>query len=191
MRCPPVRVVPFKGVTKPVDDRPHRIPRWVVGVLGFVVGGLVFPIATNVILDVYHQEQAGPARTEMVFFDPSSIRPEHALKVGSTERGSCASYSVVARASEAVRCVGATTYEIHDPCWLGWGELLCVVSPWDDVAVALVVDEDDSPPLNAEERPDEVQRVQPRNTAPWALQLSNGRRCVFVSGATRVIAGAG
>jgi hypothetical protein len=175
-------------VANPEDERPRGASRRlvaVVSVISFVVGGFVFPIATGIILDLYREGRAAPNRTEVSFFDPA-VPGSEPLKITETDHGSCNGFSNVNAASAALRCFGRY---IYDPCFSGaTGGFVCLGSPWDEDAV-LFRGHVREWPSNRFGSPRSPARATPRRTAPWALQLANGRRCAFVSGATYAIAG--
>jgi hypothetical protein len=86
----------------------------------------------------------------------------------------CNSSSFVNPRLDAWRCFGRSY--IHDPCFENlaeeeFGELLCVSSPWARSGVLA---------LSALDYSD---RFRSRRH-PWALVLTSGRRCRFVSGGT-------
>jgi hypothetical protein len=106
-------------------------------------------------------------------FDAWSADGEPALRVRGRRRGDCNSSSFVNGRTDAWRCfVGRF---ILDPCFespVADDRVLCVRSPWTRWGW-LVLDR-----LDYKLRDDSVR--QP----PWALVLTGGRRCGFVSGAT-------
>jgi hypothetical protein len=169
-------------MVRPVE----RVPRWLIAVLAFFVGGLVFPVASSLIVSAFDRESEPPIRTEISFFDPM-LPTEEPLEISATLKGSCLPFSVVNRASEAIRCFADNG--IYDPCWAvayGAGGHVCLSTPWDETGVRVT---GFVAPWPKGYRPESGRSPTTRTVAPWALQLSNGRRCLFVSGATYAIAG--
>jgi hypothetical protein len=94
---------------------------------------------------------------------------------------------------EAHRCSGTRHFprgkdyytQIYDPCWGYFVEkVICVDSPWDRHGTIFKVQEW-SGERDRTKRPEQ----SIRRSAPWALELSSGERCVFVTGATYTVAG--
>lgn len=130
------------------------------------------------------------------------------FRVADRDHGQCNLPSNVdPGVAEAHRCFGAdrhmfqghrVTY-IHDPCMdillppdRGKDRLACVANPWTRRVALFTVktwtEPTRRPPyVRYVERP--VYRRSSIGRSPaWALELENGQRCVFVSGATGVIA---
>ena len=101
---------------------------------------------------------------------------------GSGECRFTSSVAVPAR-PDAWRCTIGNA--IHDPCFqnvLGDPhQLACPAAPWDANVTLLTL----TSPLPTETRKD----FELKNTLPWALELTNGRRCTLFTGATAPIAG--
>jgi hypothetical protein len=102
-----------------------------------------------------------------------------AVTVDGRRNGSCDSSSYVNPRLDAWRCIAG--HFIYDPCFENlaeeeYGELLCVASPWARSGRIMfsALDYDD--------------RFRGRR-GPWALEMSNGRRCIFVSGASDQVRG--
>jgi hypothetical protein len=98
------------------------------------------------------------------------------LRVEARRELDCNSSSYVDTRSDAWRCFGRGF--IYDPCFENlaeeeFGELLCVRTPWSDSGVLAFSALDYGDRFNA---PDH----------PWAIVLTSGKRCRFVSGATGV-----
>lgn len=92
------------------------------------------------------------------------------------QRGECFTTSFAAPRTDTWRCLAV---EIEDPCFESPTQpdtVLCVDSPWSRRAVLLrtVLDRADHPEL----------RLQ-----IWALEIANGRKCSFLTGATAVFKG--
>jgi hypothetical protein len=115
-----------------------------------------------------------------------------AVAVGAHRSGSCFAPSIVAARAIAYRCIAGNA--IEDPCFAAAGRaakqpvirhpvirhpvtLACFGSPWSSATVLTV-----SGPLPART---ETQFV----SHPWALQLSNGARCVATTGTVPTVDG--
>ena len=99
-----------------------------------------------------------------------------------TISGSCLSGSTADQRSDAWRCNSGS--RILDPCFAGRGSnfgLLCPQSPWSRVAFRLQLQQ--SLPYSLANHGTSAQGI------PWALELSNGGRCTFISGGTFAVAG--
>jgi hypothetical protein len=116
----------------------------------------------------------------------------------STARGMCLVESLTDPSPDAYRCF-ADNHMIYDPCFAGFpgAPLLCVEAPWSAQRIRFIarriqfVDRAGVITLNlsgTQPYPAIVARYLDRSEAaaekdpPWALQLSNGARCVFDAG---------
>jgi hypothetical protein len=103
--------------------------------------------------------------------------PTPAVQITATRGGNCWTGSLAAQRSDAWRCM--TRHLIYDPCFAAspdaTGVLCPTRGPWDPRVVELDVDALDGSMANRD-RP-----------SAWALQLSNGLRCGFLTGATSSI----
>ena len=102
------------------------------------------------------------------------------LHVVEHATGSCWINSIVTTRPDAWRC--ASKHLIYDPCFAlsySSGQVACVLSPF-------------SPSVTILRLTAALPRVdsgQAGSGIPWALRLSNGDQCVFVAGASSVVAG--
>lgn len=154
---------------------------WVV-LLAPLVVGVISAISTALITGAWHPfTSAKLTRTEIRLFTSGEVLGLPAnLRVARRASGGC-TYSSVLAAPEAYRCGAAAV--IYDPC-LGYPpRLMCVESPWTQEAVQLHVATPIHPPPTRS-------LAEVLKTRPWALELSNGERCVSVAGATFVVTGA-
>jgi len=134
-------------------------------------------------------------RTEVRLFTPfilsaSLAGVQRGLTVTDRVSGTCWTGSLAdGGRPDAWRCMSGN--RIYDPCFQGFERIAdaqtnqlvvaCAPSPWAGTVVVLTPDE----PLPAGERTPPA----PLEGMPWALELANGVRCVFATGATAVIAG--
>jgi hypothetical protein len=126
---------------------------------------------------------AAPQATQRTTYSPfdASGAPAASLQITARSGGECTTSSRVAGA--VCRCIVGSL--LHDPCYLdalasaqaGVDVVLCVDAPWSRAAVRL--------------RLDSLDRGAPAGSGgpPWALELADGSRCVFVTGATTVVGG--
>ena len=151
-----------------------------IGILALSIAAIVAP---NV--DSPANPTACPSGTEVKLITPFQ---QGSLGIGFavTSRGSgeCFTSSVAVPARpDAWRCTIGNA--IHDPCFqnvLGDPhQLACPAAPWDANVTLLTL----TSPLPTETRKD----FELKNTLPWALELTNGRRCTLFTGATAPIAG--
>lgn len=102
------------------------------------------------------------------------------LRVADRDAGKCWINSIVTTRPDAWRC--ASKRFIYDPCFAlayNTGQVACVISPFEPTVTVLRL-------TVALPRADSGQAG---SGLPWALRLTNGDRCVFVAGATTVVAG--
>jgi hypothetical protein len=123
------------------------------------------------------------------FFGPltktteTTLRPNLAerlipsLHVARRDKGECESSLADLGNPDAHRCFGAA--EIEDPCFSFSGRrLVCLSSPWSKSVI-----------LFTATKIDPARSTPPTRKPPWALELANGKKCVFATGATTVSAG--
>ncbi len=102
------------------------------------------------------------------------------LHVVERATGSCWINSIVTTRPDAWRC--ASKHLLYDPCFAlsySRGQVACVLSPF-------------SPSVTIIRLTAALPRVdsgQAGSGIPWALRLTNGDQCVFVAGASSVVAG--
>lgn len=119
-----------------------------------------------------------PTRTVARIYSP--FTPTGASRLPTVLRqGSCFAGSLAANRRDAWRC--AVGNLLHDPCFKAAKspDLICVSAPWSLTALRLKLTQ----PLPSSGN----RRVPSLTGLPWALQLADGRRCRFITGATKVI----
>lgn len=110
------------------------------------------------------------AYTEKNILDPS-------LVIAQRYTGNCWTRSVAnPNRTDAWRCQANNM--VLDPCYEDDTSLACVISPWSHKAAILEL----SSPLykNKSRKVDTAGQ-------PWAMELANGKRCLFLSGTSAVI----
>ena len=130
------------------------------------------------------------AATNVVLVSPwSNGILRHDLTVSEKATGSCWSRSLVTDRPNAWRCMAGN--DIYDPCFSESASsktVACMKGPFSkDVALMRV-----TKPLPQTRDPvdttSELRGLRLRGE-PWGLRLSDGETCVFVTGATDVVAG--
>lgn len=125
------------------------------------------------------------SKTSVVAFSPwSSNGLRDVFTVTQKAPGSCWTHSLVSDRSDAWRCFEGN--DILDPCFAHappTRTVACAQSPFSHRIVLLSLKKPLSDSQNATTR-----WLQPKGE-PWGLRLSNGDTCVFVTGATDVVAG--
>jgi hypothetical protein len=104
------------------------------------------------------------------------------VRISKTVRGYCWTSSLSDGRSDAFRCFVGNY--IHDPCFAN--------TPRSATAVVCPTAWPGSPVLRiklTKPLPPNPARGDPTQRPPWALRLANGRWCLFLDGATSVIAG--
>jgi hypothetical protein len=126
---------------------------------------------------------AASAATKVMSYSPfaadGTLRP--GLRATAAFGGTCDTGSFVV--AGAFRCSAGTV--IRDPCYLDAAQstaqrtvVVCAADPWSSAVVRLRLTQAPKADHGA-----------PPGGPPWALTLASGRRCVFASGATSVVAG--
>jgi hypothetical protein len=173
-RLPGVTLRPGVAVgPSPVGWSQVRVPRAFVGAAAAL--GCALVVATPAVA-----QQATRRLVYSPFTASGGVDPVRRVTPGFG--GECNTASFIVR-GDVYRCFHS--HLIRDPCYfdelgseqLGRDVVLCVTSPWTRNAVRLRADTlDGTGPLRA-------------GSPPWALELVNGRRCVFAGGATNVVGG--
>jgi hypothetical protein len=118
----------------------------------------------------------------LVLFNPGVLRP--GVQIAGRVSGTCFAASLADQGRpDAWRCMSGN--RILDPCFEGsQGSLVvlaCPDDPWSQRVVVLTA---------SKELPRaESNKAGLHGAPPWALELSNGARCVFLTGATTAVAG--
>jgi len=129
------------------------------------------------------QPAAGPTTIRVyAVFGPGALRP--GVEVIGRLEGECFAASLADQSrDDAWRCMSHN--RILDPCFEGFqgaqAVVACPESPWTSRVTLLV-------PTKAPAR-DAANQANIGGGLPWALELSGGARCVFLTGATAVVAG--
>jgi len=137
-------------------------------VLSALVAAAAAPPATHV--EIYSPWSAGVLRSD--------------LKVVEKAAGNCWTSSLTTDRSDAWRCMRGN--EILDPCFQGKPHatvVACSENPFSNHVTLLTLKK----PLPGGS--DSTTRMLQPEGQPWALQLVDGERCYFVSGATDVAGG--
>ena len=103
--------------------------------------------------------------------------------MSESAKGSCWTHSLSTDRPDAWRCFQGN--DIRDPCFAASGSAVvaCAEGPFSKRVVLLRL----SKPLTSDENPT-TKMLQPKRM-PWGLRLTSGDTCVFVTGATDVVAG--
>jgi hypothetical protein len=98
--------------------------------------------------------------------------------VGGRGRGYCWTTSLATGAADAYRCMQGNA--IHDPCFAATAHsrsVACFIDPWHPVVMLTLNRALPAHPPAA------------RNALPWVIETTDGRRCVFLTGATAPMGG--
>jgi hypothetical protein len=121
---------------------------------------------------------AAVGSTRVIRYDPFTSEGDVAPKyTTSTRGGDCWTTSSVAARPDAWRCM--TGNRIYDPCFESpvYDLAVCPGAPWEERVVVL-------DPVTFEGPPSDY-----AYSLPWAVRLTSGKGCVFVSGATVLVRG--
>jgi hypothetical protein len=131
-----------------------------------------------------HAEQPSVATVIRIYapFGPGAVR--QGVEVAGRLTGECFAASLADQArDDAWRCMSGN--RIMDPCFRGFEGakmvLACPESPWSSRITVLVPSKE---PSSAQANKAGIGRG-----LPWALELTNGTRCEFLTGATAAVAG--
>jgi len=98
--------------------------------------------------------------------------------VGGRGRGYCWTASLATDSADAYRCMQGNA--IHDPCFAASADartVACFLDPWHAVTLLTL------------SRPLPAHGPAVRDALPWAIETTDGRRCVFLTGATAPMGG--
>jgi hypothetical protein len=98
--------------------------------------------------------------------------------VGSRGRGYCWTASLATDAADAYRCMAGNA--IHDPCFAASVHartVACFIDPWHAVTLLTL------------SRRLPAHGPTTHDALPWAIETTDGRRCVFLTGATAPMGG--
>ena len=120
-----------------------------------------------------HHAAKPPARTVVKTFAAYAANGDLNVQVADVATGTCWTTSIAAPVPGAYRCIAGD--RIYDPCFAPAHpvrpiEVACLSAPWADAEVLRLPGAlPSAAPL-------------PGNSRPWAIQLSNGARCVATTG---------
>ncbi len=119
--------------------------------------------------------QVATADTQTILFQPFAEKQTQLAKAS----GECWTSSSATSRADAWRCRAGNT--IYDPCFVNHfvdkNKVLCARSPWDNALTELTL----TKPLPIPTNP----KLDISKAQPWVIQLANGQRCTFMTGATR------
>jgi hypothetical protein len=161
--------------------------KWLIGGVIIALAG-VGAFVLFVLLRNTPPAKTSPEKTEVRLlepFTPSGLTER--LTASATVTGECQPSIKDFARDDAFRCF-TEDGGILDPCFMDpYGSsgpdplLACPQDPWASTVVQV------SP--TGELVQDDVERPALSEAGPWALELGNGQRCVFIGGATTTIAG--
>ncbi|MGH2860126.1 MAG: hypothetical protein ACRDLT_01320, partial [Solirubrobacteraceae bacterium] len=149
-----------------------RLPRrWLAPLVGLVAVAVAGGAVAAVLLRTEH------TRRLPVFTPAGRLSPE--FHIGARGRGYCWESSLASSARKAYRCFEGNL--IHDPCFAASPHatsVVCFLDPWHAVTVLHLT--------RGLPRPAAAPKGSP---LPWAIVTTDGRRCVFMTGATALVGG--
>lgn len=141
------------------------------------VGFVICVLGVGLVAPASSRAQS-PAATVARIYSP--LTPSGASRLPTVlRRGSCFTGSLAAARRDAWRCTVGSL--IYDPCFKSARsrDLICVFAPWYRTAIRLRL---------TTALPRFGNRSIPTLQAlPWALELADGRRCRFLTGATAAV----
>jgi hypothetical protein len=123
---------------------------------------------------------AATGATRVVLYAPySSIEGDlrSGFTITSTVHGSCWIGSLASTRPDAWRCMAGNF--IHDPCFSNPTKIQVACPPDPFAKAVLLIDLNKGLPSHGSSS----------GLSPWAMRLANGAKCIFVTGATGVVAG--
>ncbi|MGD0386369.1 MAG: hypothetical protein ABSB73_09555 [Solirubrobacteraceae bacterium] len=111
-----------------------------------------------------------------VFTAHGELSPQ--FRVGSRGRGYCWTSSLATDETDAYRCMQGNA--IHDPCFAASPHadtVACFIDPWHPVTLLVLT------------RPLPTHAPATAEALPWAIETGDGRRCVYLTGATAPMGG--
>jgi hypothetical protein len=158
---------PRRGVGR---RRGARGGRWIASVAAAVVIAGAGGAVAAILLQTEHTGHLP------VFTPQGTLSPR--FHVGSRGRGYCWTDSLATDAADAYRCMAGNA--IHDPCFAASAHarsVACFIDPWHAVTLLTL------------SRRLPVHGPVVRDALPWAIETTDGRRCVFLTGATAPMGG--
>jgi hypothetical protein len=148
-----------------------RLPRrWLAPAIGLVAVAGAGGAVAAVLLRTEHTNRLP------VFTPQGRLSPR--FQVGARGHGYCWEASLASTAHNAYRCIEGNL--IHDPCFASSPHapsVVCFLDPWHRVTVLRLTRRLPKPAAPAQGPP-----------LPWAIVTADGRRCVFMTGATALVA---
>jgi hypothetical protein len=151
--------------------RPRLPRRWLAPAIGIVAVAGAGGAVAAVLLRTAHTNRVP------VFTPQGQLSPQ--FRVGARGRGYCWESSLASTDRNAYRCFQGNL--IHDPCFAASRHaamVVCFLDPWHSVTVLRLTRSlpRTGPPLKGA-------------PLPWTIVTSDGRRCVFMTGATALVGG--
>lgn len=143
-----------------------------MGAVLVFVTPIVAPVGIQAIVD----RLSKPTPTEIALMRPiGQAGPTKHFRIRKVTSGKCISTSVADSGDAyAARCF--LSDDLLDPCWrTGAKQMLCVDTPWTREATV----------VNVTEQRFVRQKGQGARQDPWAVELSNGERCLHSEGGTQ------
>ena len=143
-------------------------------------GLVVLVLALSACSSNSHHSPTPPNHTLIKTFHAYAANGDLSVQVADIASGSCWTTSIAAPVAGAYRCISED--RIYDPCFapvhpVAPIQVACVTTPWSDAEVLRVTGRlPNAAPL-------------PGTPRPWAIQLSNGARCVAVTGTVPQVSG--
>jgi len=169
----------------PRTTRVTRAGTWkkIGGVLGAVGAAITLLVAgLSLARDLTDFTLGANAPTETVYVRPwkfAELDPAYEVRQGGS--ASCVD-GYVSSDPEVLRCF--TDESVYDPCWpeMSRDQAICLAAPWTQDGILLDLVEVDAAPADS-------QPPAGKSLSPWAVELDNESRCLYISGATGSVAG--
>lgn len=128
---------------------------------------------------------AAATQTQTLIFMPwTTSALDHHFGIASKAKGSCWAHSRATSRPDAWRC--SARDDVYDPCFEGLAradEVACAETPFSTSIVLIRLGK----PLPASSK--SFARWLEHKGVPWGLRLAGGDKCVYVTGASYLIAG--
>jgi hypothetical protein len=176
---------------RPLIGRLKRFRGWTLGVFAAVLVAVLSTWISGAGESVYHDvfsAKSALAATEVRYFRTNELPTQSLVRVAGHASGECLeNYSAADQGAvpNAHRCFAPRRG--YDPCFnYDFSELECVTAPWATTSVRFKVIQ--FLPLSTAPRVADRRSGAP-TAPPWALELANGQRCVFQTGAGGMLVG--
>ncbi len=151
---------------------PHVRPpqRWLAAVIALLAAAGAGGAVAAALLRTEHTNRL------RVFTPAGKLSPE--FQIGARGRGYCWESSLASTARNAYRCFQGNL--IHDPCFAATPHattVVCFLDPWHAVTLLRMT--------RRLPKPGPLLKGPP---LPWAIVTTDGRHCVFMTGATALVA---